>query len=48
MVPDPIYTTNLIFLELISSLSKVKLKAYGGVDVWIHNFLTSALAGGEW
>jgi hypothetical protein len=24
------------------------MKAYGGVDVWTHVFLTSALAGGEW
>jgi hypothetical protein len=24
------------------------MKAYGGVDAWIHIFLTSALAGGEW
>jgi hypothetical protein len=24
------------------------MKAYGGVDVWIHIFLTSAVAGGEW
>jgi hypothetical protein len=24
------------------------MKAYGGVDVYIHTFLTSALAGGEW
>jgi hypothetical protein len=24
------------------------MKAYGGVDVEIHIFLTSALAGGEW
>jgi hypothetical protein len=24
------------------------MKAYGGVDVWIHIFLTLALAGGEW
>jgi hypothetical protein len=23
------------------------MKAYGGVDVWTHVFLTSALAGGE-
>jgi hypothetical protein len=24
------------------------MKAYGGVDVWIHILLTSALAAGEW
>jgi hypothetical protein len=24
------------------------LKTYGGVDVYIHIFLTSALVGGEW
>jgi hypothetical protein len=24
------------------------MKTYGGVDIWIHIFLTSALAGGEW
>jgi hypothetical protein len=24
------------------------MKAYGGVDVEIHMFLTSALVGGEW
>jgi hypothetical protein len=24
------------------------MKAYGGVNVWIDNFLTLALAGGEW
>jgi hypothetical protein len=24
------------------------MKAYGGVDVYIHIFLTSALAEGEW
>jgi hypothetical protein len=24
------------------------MKAYGGVDVYIHVFLTSALLGGEW
>jgi hypothetical protein len=24
------------------------MKTYGGVDVWIHVFLTLALVGGEW
>jgi hypothetical protein len=24
------------------------MKAYGGMDVWIHVFLTSTLVGGEW
>jgi hypothetical protein len=24
------------------------MKSYGGVDVYIHVFLTSALVGGEW
>jgi hypothetical protein len=24
------------------------MKTYGGVDVWIHSFLTSVLTGGEW
>jgi hypothetical protein len=24
------------------------MKAYGGVDVYIHIFLTSALVGGKW
>jgi hypothetical protein len=24
------------------------MKTYGGVDVWIHSSLTSALVGGEW
>jgi hypothetical protein len=24
------------------------MKPYGGLDVYIHNFLTSALVGGEW
>jgi hypothetical protein len=24
------------------------MKTYGGVDIWIHIFLTSALVGGEW
>jgi hypothetical protein len=24
------------------------MKVYGGVDVYIHIFLTSALVGGEW
>jgi hypothetical protein len=24
------------------------MKTYGGVDIWIHVFLTSALVGGQW
>jgi hypothetical protein len=24
------------------------MKTYGGVDLWMHVFLTSALVGGEW
>jgi hypothetical protein len=24
------------------------MKAYGGVDIWSHIFLTAALVGGEW
>jgi hypothetical protein len=24
------------------------MKAYGGMDIWIHVFLISALVGGEW
>jgi hypothetical protein len=24
------------------------MKTYGGVEVWIHVFLTSAVVGGEW
>jgi hypothetical protein len=29
-------------------VGEVSMKAYGGVDVQIHIFLTSALVGGEW
>jgi hypothetical protein len=24
------------------------MRVYGGLDVWIHIFLTSALVGGQW
>jgi hypothetical protein len=34
--------------KFVPVLNKLSTMAYGGVDVWIHIFLTSALAGGEW
>jgi hypothetical protein len=48
------HTCNDEFYSTVSNIEgkvKVKLyamKEYGGVDVEIHIFLTSALAGGEW
>jgi hypothetical protein len=26
----------------------IKIKKYGGVEVWLHTFLTSAVGGGKW
>jgi hypothetical protein len=37
--------------KVVPALNLIKhyaMKAYGGVDVYIHIFLTSALVGGEW
>jgi hypothetical protein len=39
-----LYTT----VKTYTRSSLYSMKAYGGVDVCIHIFLTSALAGGEW
>jgi hypothetical protein len=33
---------------LLNLIKHYAMKAYGIVDVWIHNFLISALDGGEW
>jgi hypothetical protein len=42
---------SLIKGKVVPVLNLIKhyaMKAYGGVDVQIHIFLTSALVGGEW
>jgi hypothetical protein len=33
---------------VLNYLSTTPLRCKGGVDLWIHIFLTTALAGGEW
>jgi hypothetical protein len=33
---------------VLSEFKHYTMKAYGGVDAYIHIFLTSALVGGEW
>jgi hypothetical protein len=45
----------MVFLSLYWGKGKVvpvvkhyAMKTYGGVDVWIHVFMTSAQIGGEW
>jgi hypothetical protein len=35
-------------VPVLNLIKYYAMKAYGGVDVWIHIFLTSALVGGEW
>jgi hypothetical protein len=50
-VPTFLLPSQLKVKKVKLSLCLIKhyaMKAYGGVDVWIHIFLTSALAGGEW
>jgi hypothetical protein len=45
------YTSPCIYIKIKLSLCLTNyyaMKAYVGVDVQIHIFLTSALAGGEW
>jgi hypothetical protein len=39
------------WMKLCPCVQRIKhyaMKAYGGVDLYIHIFLTSPLAGGEW
>jgi hypothetical protein len=33
---------------VLNEFKHYAMKVYGGVDIQIHIFLTSALAGGEW
>jgi hypothetical protein len=35
-------------LSLCLTIKHYAITGYGGVDVWIHIFFTSALAGGQW
>jgi hypothetical protein len=35
-------------VPVLNLIKHYAMKAYGGVDVYIHIFLTSALVGGEW
>jgi hypothetical protein len=35
-------------VSVLNQLLTTSMKAYGRVDIWIHMFSTSALAGGEW
>jgi hypothetical protein len=37
-----------VMLSLCLTIKHYAMKAYGGVDVYIHIFLISALVGGEW
>jgi hypothetical protein len=45
------YDSSIVTFNSKLSLCLIKhyaMKVYGGLDVWTHLFLTSALAGGEW
>jgi hypothetical protein len=35
-------------VPVLNEFKHYAMKAYGGVDVWIHIFFILALAGGEW
>jgi hypothetical protein len=35
-------------VPVLNLIKHYAMKVYGGVDVWIHIFLTSALVRGEW
>jgi hypothetical protein len=46
--PEVSTTDVKVKLSLCLNIKHYAMKMYGGVDVQIHVFLTSALVGGEW